>query len=443
MQNSRTHLINEALALTTRLRQVKPFSLNMPMVGAAQISSSAEEGINQLLIQGRTKLKNKIFTFIRSLRQSGNLSPRKAQARFAVLKLDFNALLDQMDIFADVLTQRSEHETGIWMAGLDVLAEDALKLKEDYFEAPPLICYLDRGHGAAIRRARTRLPGGKSNPVAIIRVPRERMVSSGIASSLVHEVGHQGIALLELIPSLRTQLRANIARYRGSAKQLAWMLYDRWISEILSDFWSVASLGVGSTLGLLGVVSLPRYFVFRMNLDDPHPFPWIRVVLSARIGKALYPDPQWQRLLHLWRGFYPVKGLSPKERVIITHLLASVDEFVQLLVNHRPELLRGISLKEAFPVKARQPASLRALFRQASKNSKMLEEMSPALVFAMMGQARADGKIDPLKENRLLSDLLRHWALFRREITPQKKSASARNKSLREKDPFIISKIKK
>jgi len=27
-----------------------------------------------------------------------------------------------------------------------------------FYEAPPVICYLDRGAGAAIRRARTRLP---------------------------------------------------------------------------------------------------------------------------------------------------------------------------------------------------------------------------------------------------------------------------------------------
>ncbi len=59
---------------------------------------------------------------------------------------------------------------------------------------------------AAIRRARTRLPGGGKNPVAIIRIPRERMVSSGIASSLVHEVGHQGAALLGLFDSVRAAL---------------------------------------------------------------------------------------------------------------------------------------------------------------------------------------------------------------------------------------------
>ena len=79
------------------------------------------------------------------------------------------------------------------------------------------VCYLDRGVGAAIRRARTRLPGGGDNPAAIIRVPRERMVGGGIASSLVHEVGHQAAALLGLVSSLRPVLRAQ----RGDARAVA------------------------------------------------------------------------------------------------------------------------------------------------------------------------------------------------------------------------------
>ena len=37
----------------------------------------------------------------------------------------------------------------------------------------------------------------------MIRIPRERMIGYGIASSLVHEVGHQGAALLGLVESLR------------------------------------------------------------------------------------------------------------------------------------------------------------------------------------------------------------------------------------------------
>jgi len=142
-------------------------------------------------------------------------------------------------------------------------------LPGDYYEAPPVICYLDRGAGAAIRRARTRLPGGGDNPVAIIRVPRERMVGSGIASSLVHEVGHQAAALMDLVNSLRPELQG-LQRGSGSTTD-AWTFWEHWISEIAADFWSVARVGVASTLGLMGVVSLPRAFVFRLSFDDPHP----------------------------------------------------------------------------------------------------------------------------------------------------------------------------
>src|SRR6202011_6236091 len=123
------------------------------------------------------------------------------------LRLRFNAVLSQLELFNQVITQRSESEQGLWLSGLDVVWSDALALP-GYYEAPPIICYLDRGVGAAIRRARTRMPGGGENPVAVIRVPRERMIGSGIASSLIHEVGHQAAALLGLVPSLEQVLRA-------------------------------------------------------------------------------------------------------------------------------------------------------------------------------------------------------------------------------------------
>ena len=151
-----------------------------------------------------------------------------------MLRLRFNAVLTQFDLFDSVITQRSENQTGVWLSGLDVASADALQLKHNFFEAPPIICYLDRGTGAAIRRARTRLPGGGSNPIAIIRVPRERMVGSGIASSVFHEVGHQAAALLGLVESLRPELRKMAQANPQDAE--AWVLWERWISEIVADF---------------------------------------------------------------------------------------------------------------------------------------------------------------------------------------------------------------
>ena len=248
-----------------------------------------------------------------------------AHRRYVFLRLRFNVVLTQFDLFSDVITQRSENETGVWLSGLDVVAGDALALP-GYYKSPPIICYLDRDIGAAIRRARTRMPGGGENPVAIVRVPRERMVGSGIASSLVHEVGHQVAALLDLVNSLRPVLRG--LQQGAGERAIAWQLWERWISEIVADFWSVGRVGVASTLGLMGVVSLPRVFVFRLNVDDPHPIPWIRVKLSAAIGEALYPHPQWRRLSAMWNSFYPPAGLPAQTQDLLGALQASMPAFV-------------------------------------------------------------------------------------------------------------------
>jgi hypothetical protein len=46
---------------------------------------------------------------------------------------------------------------------------------------------------------------------------------------------------------------------------MAWSFWEPWISEIVTDFWSVSKLGISSTLALIGVVSLPTWFVFRVT----------------------------------------------------------------------------------------------------------------------------------------------------------------------------------
>lgn len=89
--------------------------------------------------------------------------------------------------------------------------------------------------------------------------------------------------------SLRDRLRPVRRR-----KQLrtAWDLWDWWASEIIADFWSISRISIGSTLVLIGLVSLPGAFVFQPSDDDLHPMPWIRVLLSCTIGERLYQDPR-------------------------------------------------------------------------------------------------------------------------------------------------------
>jgi len=406
-----TMLAGEARALLTRLSRIKPFALYEPMVPAAAISPVAQTAVEGYLDRGRRELRTQIHGYLEWLNGADGraATPPEAQRLLTLLRLRFNAVLSQFDIFADALTQRSEHETGIWLSGLDAVAADALALPA-YYQAPPVICYLDRGAGAAIRRARTRLPGGGENPVAIIRVPRERLVGSGIASSLVHEVGHQAAALLDLVNSLRVVLRERREQDRDAQTSL-WTLWERWISEVVADFWSVARVGIASTLGLISVVSLPKAFVFRVNLDDPHPVPWIRVKLSCAIGQALYPHRQWGDLARLWELLYPMEGLDIQKKTLLVGLEAGIPEFVSLMVHHRPKSLRGRSLMEAMEVAQRQPGPLAAVFDRWRTAPAQMYRAPPSLVFAAIGQARANGNISPEKESNILAKLLTHWAL--------------------------------
>ncbi len=405
-------LEQEARALLTRLARVKPLAMQESMLPAAGLLPETETAIERFLIVGRRQLRSMVERFLDWLRspEAARSDAETAQRKFIGLRLRFTGVLTHFDLFENVVTQRSENETGVWLSGLDVVSADALHLSGHYYQAPPIVCYLDRGMGAAIRRSRTRLPGGGDNPVAIIKIPRERMVGSGIASSLVHEVGHQAAALLALVESLRPVLREMAER--RPHERLAWELWERWISEIVADLWAAGRVGIASTLGLMSVVSLPRVFVFRVNTGDPHPTPWIRVKLSAALGQAFYPQPGWKRLMELWESYYPRTGAAPQQREVLELLERTIPELVNLLVNHRPPALQGRSLREALDTHALQPARLRALLSHWRRAPQHMYRTRPIVVFAAIGQGRVDGQITPEEESAVIGKLLSHWALW-------------------------------
>jgi hypothetical protein len=403
------YLSQEARAMLTRLALVRPFAVHETMVPAAALSPVAQVAIERVLIGGRRELRQAILDFLRWLAGPGRAAPaEQLQRRFTRLRLRFGNALTHFDLFTEVITQRSEHQNGVWLSGLDELAKDALTLPGYDLDAPPAVVYLSRGAGAAIRRARTRLPGGARNPVAIIKVPRERMIGHGIASSLVHECGHQAAALMCLVEGLRTYL-AGLPQNRADPQ--VWRYWQLWISEIVADLWSVAKLGIGSTLGLIGVVSMPRWAVFRPSGDDPHPVPWLRVQLSAAIGAALYPHPQWDRLTRLWQAMYPPTGLAPAYADLVRRQVAGLPEFARVLLAYRPAALAGHSLGEALYHPDRQAANLVALWQRERGDANALLRIPPTLAFAVVGQARAADLISPERETRLLGRLLTYRAL--------------------------------
>jgi hypothetical protein len=396
---------DEARALLARASSARPLVAQESMMPAAAAQPAAQRAIEVSLHRDRRRVIAQLRWFLGWLATpSARRAPgAELQGRLTAVRLGFQDALNNYDLFVDALTQRSERDTGLWLAGLDIAAEDALAWPR-YYEAPPVLCYLDRGPGAAIRRARTRLPGGGSSPVALIQIPRERMIGSGVAASLAHETGHQAAALLGLVESLRAEIAAlddDVAP-----------LWHRWISEIVADLWAVAKLGPTATLGLIGVLSLPPYFVFRISAQDPHPPPWLRVKLSLAFGHALYPDTQWAEIDALWDELYPLAHASAGERQRLRTLVSAIPDLRDRVLDHRPAALSPARLGEALLLADRAPARLRLAFRRRGW-IRALAHLRPGHALAIIGQARWARAISPERERRAVSQLLASLAIRR------------------------------
>jgi hypothetical protein len=135
------------------------------------------------------------------------------------------------------------------------------------------------------------------------------------------------------------------------------------------------------------------------------------------MGDALYPHPQWERMAATWQALYPMTALPAQRQQELGLMEAAIPTFVEALLAHRSPALRG-RLGECFPVRERQPARLLNLYRSWAGDLGRISRQPPSLVFAAVGQARADGRITPEAESSLISALLRAWALRSTLSTP-------------------------
>ena len=159
----------------------------------------------------------------------------------------------------------------------------------------------------------------------------------------------------------------------------------------------------------MGVLCLPPAFVFRDGGDDPHPPPWLRVLLACAFGHALYPHAQWHGMAALWRTLYPL----PPARAALARQAQACEPFAHWLLEQRPPALQGRMLGEVLAAATHGADTLR---RQALPGPALFA-LPPVRACAVLGQARADGRLAPAEEARRMDHLLTHWAL-RRSLGP-------------------------
>lgn len=112
-----------------------------------------------------------------------------------------------------------------------------------------------------------------------------------------------------------------------------------------------------------------------------------------------------------WKSLNPVAGLPPARQQELAALEAGIPAFLRALLGHSSPALGGRTLREAFPTAGRIPTRLLELHTAWRGDLAVMARQRPSLVFAVVGQARAAGRITPESESDLIGALLRAWAL--------------------------------
>ena len=151
---------------------------------------------------------------------------------------------------------------------------------------------------------------------------------------------------------------------------------------------------------------LPRVFVFRLSLDDPHPIPWIRVKLSCAIGPSALSSPAMGEARHTVGIVLSARGIGRPDG-------GSYSRFSKrrCRVSWRcwSTIVRALCAANrwarSWQTEQRQPARLSNYWRAWRRSPAKMGKASPSLAFAVIGQAKSDGQITPEEESSLLAKL--------------------------------------
>ena len=220
-------LEQEARALLTRLARVKPFALHDDdRFLRRQCRPVAQTAIERYLAKRAACICDEPHTRGLSgvaVRTSDGqrAAPADAQRRFTFLRHAVQRQCSRSSTFSRMRsTQRSEHENGVWLVRSRRRWRPMRSTLPGYYEAPPVVCYLDRGmalpSGAPARacqaaaRIRWRLSACHANGWSAAASPLRwymRWVT-------------RRAALLDLVNSLRPVLQG--MQQKGGQEQMAW-----------------------------------------------------------------------------------------------------------------------------------------------------------------------------------------------------------------------------
>lgn len=343
---------------------------------------------------------------------------RKLNAALGQIELDMSRVYTFFDTYMDVLTQRRSGELGPVLAGCDVLAYQAMRREHPTLtaiEAPLVFC--DRGFGAAIVRESVTFPDGTPNPMPLIQIPYSRLREKCNLTSVLHEAGHQSLTRLQLVRALPAAFRTALER-AGAPKPVC-DLYALWAFEIGPDFWGFCLCGAAQAAAMRDLFAMPPTHALRLSVTDPHPPPYLRVLLTFDWCRRAFGRGRWDEWEREWEQLYPLTGGITSEA---RRLLQSARRFVPVvgdaLFNHRFRELENRALVDLFDLTAVSPAEVRRVAAGAASGVLNLRGLTPCAQLAVFGEIK---QMRAMSEERL-DEVMTAWLRHLGERRPRKKT---------------------
>jgi hypothetical protein len=347
--SSTQHLQRRALALRRRIESLTDLRELVGLSAATDLTADEWASVNAPL----ATLRDRLLAKLPGQPDDG----RAGNAQLGDLELEASKAFGLFDTFMDILTQRHSPALGPLLRGCDVLAADALRR-----DVPGLstcrapIVYCNRGYGAAVVRSAARLYADIPNILPLIQIPYGRLQEKLQLTSLLHEVGHEAMGRLALLPNMGQALTTELAR-RGVPDAIR-ELYVHWLSEIAADLWSFLASGLAHAATLREILALPAEHAFRLSMQVPHPPPYLRVLLGFQLCRDAWGEGPWDAWETQWLAHYPRTDCPPTSRDLFDAARAALPQVSRILLGARYKALGRRKLPELFDLPALAPTAL-------------------------------------------------------------------------------------
>ena len=328
---------------------------------------------------------------------------RGLNAFLGSLEVAVSRALGFFDTFVDILSQRHLPEAGALLRGCDELAFDALDRPHPALTAlaRPLV-FLDRGFGASTLREGVALGDRTRNPLQTIQIPYTKLREKLTLTSVMHEAGHAAMARLELNTALPAAVADALGR--AGARARVQQAFALWMREIGPDFWVFGTCGVAAASGVREILGLAPARVLGVSPGDPHPPPYLRVLLHFEWCRQQWGRGPWDDWETDWLALYPVDTAPPLDRAILAAGRRLLPVVAATLLRERLAVLDDRPLPALFEWNALAPGGIAHRARSAAASGVVdLSGLSPCAHLAVFRALKDGGVVGDEGLDRLMT----------------------------------------